>query len=824
MNCTSRGLILIFLLLSIGAVGQKKTAKKETQQKPVAAAPKSNQEKEEDEKKVRDMISFLEFMLNTLGSSSTPVRDKEVLITESYAKIFRDSKVQIEDDLDEERKVITNKDVVAYLKDVNFFFKQARFEFTIEEIKRNVTPGGEHFYKVTTTRNLTATTADDVEVNNSKPRFIEINYNPQDQDLKIVSIYTHEFDEKLALTNWWNSLSLEWKSVFRDRYNLNDSVTLIDLKTIKSTNELDISNNPLILSLEPLSELNSLAFLTIAGTQVNDLTPIRNLTELVKLDISSTKVNQLAPLKYVVKLQDLNISNTLVTDLSVLSKMTNLKSVAMRDVPVSDFSSLSQLTLLQEADLSQTQLNTVSPFQNHTQLKALNLSETYVQDLHPLSTVKALEILELDTTPIRNLNGCEQLVNLKTLSINHTSISDLTPVLTLPLLEKVYCDQTDIKRQDAQTFMLKKPGTLIIFDSKDLKFWWDSLPVDWKNIFNSMTTINANPSKDELARIPLIDSINIAGQSGIKDIEPLRRLDMLRILIANKTGISDLSPLRSHYAMTYLDVSGTKVKDLTIVSELKALKVLKTEHNTIENITFLKAGALKYLYADHSSINDQLVLHFLLKNPECIVVYKTDRLKDWWNNLSEPWQQIFTEAMGKNTDRSAESLHQLIQQNKLHFKDKLITDLSPLREFVLLSELHFSGTNLSSISPIEPIKTLRSLHATNSPITNLDSLSLLTELEDLDISNTPIDDIYEIWRLTELKSLNCSGTQIKRMDALEKLEKLEYLDCSNTNVSKLDRLDYLPLKTLKCYNTKLSARAVQNFKASHPECNVIYYR
>lgn len=824
MNCTSRWLLIIFLFLSLAAIGQKKTTKKSPQQKPVATVPKSNPDKEQDEKKVKDMISFLEFMLNTLGSSSTPVRDKEVLITESYAKIFRDAKVQIEDDLDEERKVITNKDVVAYLKDVNFFFKQVRFEFTIEEIKSNVTASGQQFYKVTTTRNLKATTADQQEVNNTQTRFIEINYNPNDQDLKIVSIYTNEFDEKQALTNWWMGLSLEWKSVFRTINNLKDSVSINDLKIIKSTVDLDISNNLLILNLDPLSELTSLTALNISGTQVSDLTPIRNLTELVKLDISSTRVNQLSPLKYSIKLQDLDISNTSVTDLSVLSNMTNINQLAMRDVSINDFTPLTQLTSLQVADLRQTQINNLGPFQNLTQLKELNLSETYIQDLSPLTNLKSLELLEMDSTPIRNLNACDQLEHLKTLSINHTSISDLTPLLKLSELEKVYCDQTYIKRQDAQEFMIKKPATLIVFDSRDLKTWWDALPRDWKKTFSSVAGINEDPSKENLARIPLIDSINIGSQIGIKDIEPLRKLERLRVLIANQTGISDLSPLRSHQGIQYIDISSTEVKDLAIVSELKELQVLKTENNKIENITFLTVPRLKYLYADHSSINDQLAFHFLLKNPDCIVIYKTDQLKNWWNNLPESWKEIFIEAMGKNKSNTTENLHQLVEEEKLHFKDKPIINLEPLSEYVRLRELHFSDTNLTYISPIENIKTLRSLHATNSPIINLDSLSVLTELEDLDISNTPVDDIYEVWRLTELKKLNCSGTQIKRLDVLEKLEKLEYLDCSNTSVSKLTDLDYLPLKTLKCYNTKVSTRAIQNFKASHPDCNVIYYR
>src|SRR5688500_11316653 len=87
------------------------------------------------EQEVRDMISFLQFMLNTLGNASTSARDKDVLVMESFTKIFRDAKVQIEDDLDPKRTVITNKDVPAYLKDVDFFFKDVKFELNIEDIK-----------------------------------------------------------------------------------------------------------------------------------------------------------------------------------------------------------------------------------------------------------------------------------------------------------------------------------------------------------------------------------------------------------------------------------------------------------------------------------------------------------------------------------------------------------------------------------------------------------------------------------------------------------------------------------------------------------------
>src|SRR5687767_8086637 len=91
-------LISFILALCFAPIeAQKKPVATNTQKKPVAkpAAPKSEADAVSDEKKVRDIVAFLEYMLNTLGSSGTPIRDKEVLITESYAKIFRDSKVQV---------------------------------------------------------------------------------------------------------------------------------------------------------------------------------------------------------------------------------------------------------------------------------------------------------------------------------------------------------------------------------------------------------------------------------------------------------------------------------------------------------------------------------------------------------------------------------------------------------------------------------------------------------------------------------------------------------------------------------------------------------
>ena len=818
-------LIFLLILVPLVASSQKKPTKKPPVQKTKVektAAPKQP-DAAADEKKVRDIIAFLEFMLNTLGNSSTPVSDKEVLITQSYSKIFRDSKVQVEDDLDEERKVITNKDVVAYLKDVNFFFNNVRFEFTIENIQSSKTASGEYFYKVKTSRNLSGTTSDRAPINNTKPRYIEINYDPKVQDLKIVSIYTNEFNEKAALTNWWKGLSYEWQSIFKKKLNLLDSVSLSDIKRVTSIDQLDLSANKFIRSLEPLSQLHSLKSINLSNTDVIELTAIRNLTELSSLSISSTNIGDLSFLKYASKLESLNISHTPVSDISVVEKMVDLKTLNLADTRVTDFSPLASLASLQKLSLASTRISDLAPLASLTELTELDLSNTSIVDLAQLNTLTSLQSLDIDSTKVRSVQALAGLEELKLLRANSSGISDLTPLQKLPKLEKIYCDKSLVKREAATSFMALNPKVLVIFDSEDLKVWWDTITPEWQKILSKTAKIGIAPSKEELARVPLIDSINIS-DSGIKNLEPLGKLQRLKTVIARRSKVTDIIALAAHQEITTLDISETEIRDISMLSRLPKLKILLADNSKIENVGSLSIPSLEKFYADNTSLTDLTAREFLTKNPACLLVYKTDKLREWWTNLPESWNGEFKSQLKVKDKLSREQLHQLVELKSLQIKDAPISDLKPLSEFVRLEDLHLSGTALTAVAPLDNLKGLKSLHASNSPIQSIETLNVLADLEELDISNTPIEDVYELWKLKKLKKLNCAGTQIKRLDALEKMESLEYLDCSNTNVTKLSPLDYLPLTTLKCYNTRVSARAIENFKASHPDCQVIYYR
>jgi hypothetical protein len=345
----------------------------------------------------------------------------------------------------------------------------------------------------------------------------------------------------------------------------------------------------------------------------------------------------------------------------------------------------------------------------------------------------------------------------------------------------------------------------------------------WQSIFSSSAHINSEPSKEELALIPMLDSINLAGLTSLRDLEPLRQLIKLRIVKASKTNIASLQPIQNHKEIVYLDISETNVSDISLAKKFTKLKILKADKSKLTNLDGIELFAEK-LYVGGNSLTDEQARNFLEKNPHCLLIYKTERLGNWWTTLSTEWKDILTRQLSLGNKPTTEQIHSLIEREQLDIKVGAITNLNPLKEFPRLKELSVSETALTSITPISMLAGVRILRVTNSPIQQIDSVAFLNSLEELDISNTPLVDIYPVWRLKKLKKLICAGTQIKRIDILEQLESLEYLDCSNTNVTKLNSLDYLPLKMLKCYNTKISDRTIENFRASHPNCQIMYYR
>jgi Leucine-rich repeat (LRR) protein len=455
----------------------------------------------------------------------------------------------------------------------------------------------------------------------------------------------------------------------------------------------------------------------------------------------------------------------------------------------------------------------------------LNIAGTAVTDISPLATLTHLENLNIDSLYITQLAPLGGLKDLRVLSLNHTPVNTLDAVKKLPLLEKIYCDDTGIKQDAANAFMVSNPDALVIFDSGDLRGWWSNLSPGWRDVFRRGAKIGTNPTKEELALVTNMDSVNLGNDMSIQDLAPLVKIQKVRVLIAARTSIDDLTELRNANALKVLDVSQTKVNDPASVTRFVNLVELRAERTQIQRIdTLAVLKQLKKLYVDQTSITDDQVRRFLVINPKCLVVYKTNTLEQWWTNLSDEWKKIFQGQLNMQTMSAREHLHRLVESEKVAFTGEPVDDLKPLEEFVRLRELHFSGTNIRNLGPLHDMRTLVSLRINDNPIHEISAIKDLDQLQDLDISNTAVEDLDLLHNFQQLTRLSCAGTKIKKLDLLERMKDLRYLDCSNTDVKKLDPVSNLSLTELKCYNTRISEKEIDSFRKGNPSCKVTYYR
>lgn len=817
-----------------GTGGQKKPAaanqKAKVQEPPSKASSIPAEQMDVYRQQAEQIVKFYENTLNFLASKSNPVKEKEIIVNNSYQKFFWNDKVQIEDDLDDHRLVPLYKDVQAYLSDVDFFFRRARFSYQVQNVDVKTNIDQQTYFFITANRNLSGITVDGDSVNSNKVRYFEINYDDSKQELKIVSIYTTKLNEKEDLRNWWNGLPAEWKSIFgKDLLvkeglplssvsHFNDTVAIVDDLPVRLTDsriyglflkivdskELDLSGNTSITDLTPLSKLSSLVSLNISNTGISDLMPLRNLNSLVSLNCSNTKVNTLEPLRYCTHIRDLNLAGT----------------------PLSDLSTIAYFPALETLDISATQVADLSPLTGLTGLKELRLSATGVNDLAPLAGMTTLTMLDFSETGVADISPLKDLKSLVKIWFNKTPVKTLTPLETLTTLQSVYCDNTSIGKSGAVSYMLGHPGVVVIFATAELNAWWDRMPFEWKKVFSTYGTINDPPAKEQLHALMTIDSINIEGREVINTLDPLVQLPLLSKLRCSYTSVADLTPLTDLDMLSYLDISNTKVESLdplkdhfhltTLLLDNTAVKSLEAV-NGLESLELVRADNTGLLLADGNA--------FIDKHPDCRFVFQTFENKSWWESLDGSWREALLKQAGLTGDPDKFGLQKIAGLESLVINQNPgIVFLQPVLYLSRLKELRFSDTRVTTLEPLRQMNWITTLGFPKNPIVDLSPLGGLTQLKELDFENTQVEDLQPIMNLVNLQVLKLSGTPVKSLKYIALMKSLNVVDLYNTRISSLDVLDKLPeLKSIKIFNTKISDKKVAAFRLKHPGCEVVYY-
>jgi hypothetical protein len=846
----------------------------------------------------RMLVQYFEGTLNFLGDPNSTVKEKEIIIHQSYDKIFVNERVQVEDDLDENRDVPVNKDVQAYLKDVDFFFRSAIFRFEIQSIEPMVNENGYIFFRVTLNRMLNAKTISGDTIRSSRLRFIEINLDPFKKDLRIASYYTTKLNEREELRNWWAMMDSEWKHFFGANLMIFDSIPMSDVMAVLSEgvvvnrmrsharkgtfyvvgkdtipellksrlagrrpdevlNLNDVVQRPkkdtikkspteadnrlrqlsqireVILPegqgfrhLEPLAQLSMLETIQISGTAISDLSPLRNLSRLTSLNISSTPVTDLSPLQYVINLKELYCNDTRISNIEVVANFPLLERLYINNSAVSDLGALEFADNLMILRASRTNISSLQPLSRLKMLRILDVSRTAVNDLSPLKLNTQLQQINLDNTAVSSLDALRGFLLLNTVQFSQTNVSDLSPLQQLPELRRVYSDNNKVSPAMATAFMRNRPGVLVVFDSEELRLWWNQLPVYWRALLVEQSGISRNPGTEELHQLINLEKLDLAGNRYLKDMQPVSRLYNLQQLSIADTEITDIQPLVALSDLKKLDISNTRISDLSALSQLFQLQELNIENTQVSTLQQLKGiQSLKLILADGSQLKRENVLQLKDTLSQTLVIYQTKALRFWWNNLSEEWKDILSGKLPLGLNPTPQQLQMIADQSEVEVVNNLsISTIEPLSELLMIERLVLTGTNITDLSPLQQLNRLRHLNLSGNPLSNIRTIGMLGRLEYLNIASTPVSDISAIAQLSKLKQLDLSGTQVRSLRALASLNELEELSVFNTRLRSLSPADRLPaLRHLKCYNTRISRKNIEKLRVIRPDMNILYY-
>jgi Leucine-rich repeat (LRR) protein len=828
---------------------------------------------DERREEARQLVSFYYFSLNVLGDPGAAVSEKETIIQQSYQKIFKSPEVQIEDDLDTARQVVLYKDVQAYLKDVEFFFKAIRFDYEIDSITAETGEKGIRYLKIKLNQQWNGINHFDDSLKKSSVRYIEVGLNEQSEGLQIASIYTTKLNRDELLVQWWNELPAIWQNRVGERVKVTETVDLSDVKAIgpegfrieggalmpandidwgkvltsaTKVDSLDFSDSE-INDLQPIEQMDALVYLNIQNTTITDLQPLRYTSKLKNFNAAGSSISGIGALKFNLELQKLDISETGVDSLQVVRKFPKLTYLDASNTSVTDLSPLSELKQLRYLDVANTRVLHLVELQELTRIETLNVANTQISDLAPIGDFEELEKLDISGITIQSMDVFSKLKNLKALIADNSNINSLEVFENLENLKTIFADNADVTDEHVRSWYNQKANVNVIYKTARLESWWNDMGGLWQKAILPEYSGESPPSRELLHEAILTDSIHFADNQSLTDIQPVEELLGVKYLDISGTGVSSLDPLKNHADLQYLDISKTSIISVEVLEGKEKLKTLKAEYTGVSDLSALSGlPSLRALYFDSAAVKEISVINALpgfrigyfdhcgitatqmkdwtFHEDSAIVVFRTQELRDWWGNLPDVWQDIFRDQYDMSRRPDREALHQLTGRHTLEFQSVIMKGLKPVMAFQRLKSLSFSDSQISSLQPLSVIATLEKLHCPRNPVGSLEPLQLLSELKEVNIEQTPIQDLSPLQNANKMEKIIFNSTEIKDISVLANMPELRVIEMANTPVRNLKEIEELSnLELVRCFNTRISDKRVESFKKAQPNCQVVYY-
>jgi Leucine-rich repeat (LRR) protein len=810
---------------------------------------------EEYSHQTEQLIEFLRETLNFIGQPGATVQEKEIIINESYLKFFQDAQVQIEDDLDENREIPINKDVQAYLKDVDFFFRQVHFSFEIEKIDQMVNQYGDLFFRVELNRQLSGVTVQGDSLNNRQKRFIEINLDPFRKELKIASIYTSGLNEREELRNWWNTMPMAWKRYFGEGVMLNDSLsfdrvfslapegavvmrpaTMIrrDTVMVMGADTLSMAYQHLLHGRPPdtllfrkdtlnvflpdtlvtnMSQVHTILNRFTKKTEVNisykqqftTLEPLAQLTDLRIVDFSHTPIHDLLPLRNLNQLDAIYMSGSLVDNLTPLRYSVNIKEIYCFDTPVDDLSPLSAFRKLEKLYCFNTAVTSLDALRNLTEMIALRVGNTNVSDLEPLSNLLKLRLLDVSQTTISDLSPLANHKELQMLAFDETKVTSLEPLRDLAALSIIQFSNTPVS--DLSPLDGKNTSRRIYCDNTGVG---SEMAIRFmRNNQGSLVIFETEELSAWWNSLPIYWKALLSEQTGkpqnpgtedLHEIINIKRLDL-----SGNRFLQNLQPVGRLANLNYLSLKQTEIVDLTPLIGLNALAELDLSDTRISDLTPLNSLiALEQLNIERTRVEN---LDPLVNLSGLRLVFADNSRLD--RGAVEQFKLAVPHAL---VIFQTSELQQWWKNLPTMWRDifesyvPLNTNPTPIQLHTIteLRQIELEGIQFNTLEPLRKLPYLEKLVFGTTSINDLQALAANKQLTHLELPNNPVSNLTPLNSLTNLEVLNIENTPVSDLSAISQLNALRILNISGTQLRNLKALtDLTSLEDLSFYNTRI---------------------
>jgi hypothetical protein len=820
-------------------------------------------EMEDYSRQTEQLVEFLQETLNFIGQPGATVQEKEIIINESYLKFFQDAHVQIEDDLDENREIPINKDVQAYLKDVDFFFRQVHFTFEIEKIDQMVSQSGDLFFRVELNRGLKGITLKGDSVNNLQKRFMEINLDPFRKELKIASIYTSGLNEREELRNWWNTMPMAWKRYFGEEVMLDDTLSFARLfsltpdavivmrptKMIRRDTVMVMGADTLTLAYQHLlhgrppdtllfrtdtlnvflpdtlvtdmSQVHTILKRFTKKTEVNisykqqftTLEPLAQLTDLQIVDFSHTPIHDLLPLRNLNQLDAIYMSGSSVKNLTPLRYSVNIKEIYCFDTPVDDLSPLSAFRKLEKLYCFNTAVTSLEPLRNLPELIALRIGNTKVSNLEPLSNLLKLRLLDVSKTAISDLNPLANLKELQMLAFDETKVSTLEPLRDLAALSIIQFSNTPVS--DLAPLDGKNTSRKIYCDNTGVS---SEMAIRFmRNNQGSLVIFETEELSAWWNSLPIYWKALLSEQTGkpqnpgtedLHEIININRLDL-----SGNRFLQNLQPVGRLANLNYLSLRQTEIVDLTPLIGLSGLTELDLSETRISDLSPLNSLiSLEQLNIEGTRVENLEPLtnlsglRLVYADKSRVSRVAVERLKSSIPNALVIFQTGELDLWWKNLPDMWRDV----------FESYVPIDANPtpiqLQSITELRNIELGGIQFNSLEPLRKLPFLEKLVFGSTSINDLQPLSGSKQLKHLELPNNPVSNLKPLSSLIKLEVLNIENTPVSDVSAISQLTTLRVLNISGTQLRNLKELSNLTtLEDLSFYNTRIrNTNAIEN--------------